>query len=164
MKEWEVISSACSRNCSMNSSSGSLLEISLIQSLVVHCLKVIESDFNIIIVINLTIIISLHEFPFNNFFSLYWHLDRTHSDVSCTLLYFYCKLSIRLLLVESSVIVIFYVIFLMCYGVNINHYFGKKKFPIKKNQGINNCFKPLTLSLFTSVASRLKSKQKEKEK
>ena len=76
----------------------------------------------------------------------------------------YPNISIRLLLVESSVIVIFYVIFLMCYGVNINHYFGKKKFPIKKNQGINNCFKPLTLSLFTSVASRLKSKQKEKEK
>ena len=33
---------------------------------------------------------------------------------------------------------------------------------IKK--GANNCFKPLISSIFTTVASRLKSEQKEKEK
>ena len=48
------------------------------------------------------------------------------------------------LLVESSV-VIFYVTFLMCFAVIFN-YFGKKK---KK-------------SVFTTVASRLKSKQEKK--
>ena len=37
-------------------------------------------------------------------------------------------------------------------------------FPIKRKQGVNNCFKPLILSAFTTVASRLKSKQKENEK
>ena len=39
----------------------------------------------------------------------------------------------------------------------------KKFFPIKRKQGIQNCFKPLILSVFTTVASRLKSEQKEKE-
>ena len=68
---------------------------------------------------------------------------------------------IRLLLVESLIIVIFYVIFLMCYAV-INYYFGKKFFSIKRKQEVNNCFKPLILSVFTTVASRLKSEQKEK--
>ena len=47
------------------------------------------------------------------------------------------------LLVESSV-VIFYVTFLMCFAVIFN-YFGKKK-----------------KSVFTTVASRLKSKQEKK--
>ena len=39
-----------------------------------------------------------------------------------------------------------------------NYYslFWKKKFPIKTKQGVNNCFKPLILSVFTAVASRLK--------
>ena len=37
-------------------------------------------------------------------------------------------------------------------------------FPIKRKQGVNNCFKPLILFVFTTVASRLKSEQKEKEK
>ena len=40
----------------------------------------------------------------------------------------------------------------------------KKFFPVKRKQGVNNCFKPLILSVFTTVASRLKSEQKEKEK
>ena len=40
----------------------------------------------------------------------------------------------------------------------------KKKIPIKKIQGVNNCFKPLISSVFTTVVSRLKSEQKEKEK
>ena len=35
---------------------------------------------------------------------------------------------------------------------------------LKRKQGVNNCFKPLILSVFTTVASRLKSEQKEKEK
>ena len=70
---------------------------------------------------------------------------------------------LRPLLVESSVIVIFYAIFLMRYAVIIN-YFGKKNFPIKRKEGVNNCFKPLISSVFTTVASRLKSEQKEKEK
>ena len=37
-------------------------------------------------------------------------------------------------------------------------------FPIKRKHGVNNCFKPLVLSVFTTVVSRLKSEQKEKEK
>ena len=37
-------------------------------------------------------------------------------------------------------------------------------FPVKRKQGVENCFKPLTSSAFTTVASRLKSEQKEKEK
>ena len=66
---------------------------------------------------------------------------------------------IRLLLVESLVIVIVCIIFLMQHVVIIN-YFGK----VKRKQGVNNCFKPLIPSAFTTVASRLKSEQKEKEK
>ena len=34
---------------------------------------------------------------------------------------------------------------------------------MKRKQGENNCFKSLILSVFTTVASRLKSEQKEKE-
>ena len=37
-------------------------------------------------------------------------------------------------------------------------------FPIKRKQGVNNCFKPLISSVFTTVASRLISEQKGKEK
>ena len=44
-------------------------------------------------------------------------------------------------------------------------YFGKKNYlPHERKQGVNNCFKPQILSVFTTVASRLKSEQKEKEK
>ena len=50
----------------------------------------------------------------------------------------------------------------MRYMVIIN-YFGKKVFSnYKKTEG--KCFKPLISSVFTTVASRLKSEQKEKEK
>ena len=43
--------------------------------------------------------------------------------------------------------------------------FEKKNFfPIKRKQELNNCFKPLILSTFTTAESRLKSDQKEKEK
>ena len=42
--------------------------------------------------------------------------------------------------------------------------FWKKKCPFKRKQGVNNCFTPLILSVFTTVASRLKSGHKEKEK
>ena len=45
-------------------------------------------------------------------------------------------------------------IFLMCYAVIII-ILEKKYFPIKRKQGVNNCFKPLILSVFTTVASRL---------
>ena len=41
---------------------------------------------------------------------------------------------VRLLLVESLVIVIFYVIFFMCYVVIIN-YCGKKLFQLRENMG-----------------------------
>ena len=41
---------------------------------------------------------------------------------------------------------------------------GGKNFPIKREQGVNNCFKRLILSVFTTVASRLKWEQREKEK
>ena len=44
------------------------------------------------------------------------------------------------------------------------YYFGFFFFPIKKKQGVNNCFKPLISSAFTTVASRLKLEQKEKGK
>ena len=50
----------------------------------------------------------------------------------------------------------------MCCVVIVN-YFGKKK-SIKKKQGVNNCFKPLIPSVFTTIASKLNSKQKEKGK
>ena len=40
----------------------------------------------------------------------------------------------------------------------------KNFFPIKGKQGVNNCFKPLISSIFTTVASRLISEQKGKEK
>ena len=40
----------------------------------------------------------------------------------------------------------------------------KKFFPVKRKQGVNNCFKPLILSIFTTADFRLKSEQKEKEK
>ena len=52
----------------------------------------------------------------------------------------------------------------MCCAVIIINYFGKIFFPINRKQGVNNCFKPLISSVFTTVASRLKSEHKEKEK
>ena len=70
---------------------------------------------------------------------------------------------LRPLLLESSVIVIFYVIFLMRYAVIIDYHF-EKKILIKRKQGVNNCFKPLISSGFTIAASRLRSEQNEKEK
>ena len=39
----------------------------------------------------------------------------------------------------------------------------KKNFPTKRKQGVNNCFKPLISSVFNTIASRLKSKQKERK-
>ena len=55
--------------------------------------------------------------------------------------------------------------FLMHYAVIINYeLFWKKFFPIKRKQRVNNCFKPLILSAFTTVASRLTSEWKDKEK
>ena len=71
--------------------------------------------------------------------------------------------NIRPLLVESSVIVIFYVIFLIRYAVIINYYFAKKKFQIKRKQVANNCFKLLISSAFTTVTLRLKSDKKKRE-
>ena len=62
-----------------------------------------------------------------------------------------------LLLAESLVIVIFYVIFLAIIII-----LEKKVFLIKRKQGVSNCFKPLFWSVFTTVASRLNSEQKEK--
>ena len=56
----------------------------------------------------------------------------------------------------------------MRYTVIINYeLFWKFLFPVKRKQGVNNCFKPLisfALLLLSSAASRLKSEQKEKEK
>ena len=69
---------------------------------------------------------------------------------------------LKLLLLENLVIVIFCDFFdVLC---NNYYYFEKKKFPIKRKQGVNNCFKPLISSIFTTVASQIKSVQKEKEK
>ena len=45
----------------------------------------------------------------------------------------------------------------------IINYLGKNIFPVKRKHRVNNCFKSLILSVFTTVASRLKSEQKEKE-
>ena len=67
---------------------------------------------------------------------------------------------IRLLLVESSVIVTFYMIFL-CGNY---YYFLKFFFLTKRKQGVHNSFKPLISSVFNTIASGLKSNQKEKEK
>ena len=36
-------------------------------------------------------------------------------------------------------------------------------FPLKRKQGVNIWFEPVILSVFATVASRLKSEQKEKE-
>ena len=44
------------------------------------------------------------------------------------------------------------------------HNLEKNYFLIKRKQGVNNCFRPLISSVFTTVASRLKSEQKGKEK
>ena len=63
------------------------------------------------------------------------------------------------LLVEYSVIVIFHVIFFMCCVLIIL----EKKIQSIEN-GVNNCFKPLISSVYTTIASRLNSKQKEKGK
>ena len=51
--------------------------------------------------------------------------------------------------------------FFMCCVVIVN-YFGKKN-QLREN-GVNNCFKPLIPSVFTTIASRWNSKQKEKGK
>ena len=75
------------------------------------------------------------------------------------------KLVVKPLLVESSVNVIFYVVFLMLYAVIINYkLFWKIFFFQLRGNGENKCFKPPISSVFTTVASRLKSEQKEKEK
>ena len=42
--------------------------------------------------------------------------------------------------------------------------FWKKKIPIKGKQDVNKCLKSLILFVFTILASRLASEQKEKEK
>ena len=52
----------------------------------------------------------------------------------------------------------------MHYVLIIINYFGKKILRIKRKQEVNNCFKPLILPVFTTVTSRLKLEQKEKEK
>ena len=52
----------------------------------------------------------------------------------------------------------------MRYAVIILIILEKNIFPIKRKQGVNNCFKPLISSVFTTAASRLKSEQNEKEK
>ena len=52
----------------------------------------------------------------------------------------------------------------MRYAVIIIIFGEKMVFPIKKKQEVNNCFEALISSVFTTVASRLKSEQKEKEK
>ena len=64
-------------------------------------------------------------------------------------------------LVGSLVIVIFYMIFLMHHAVVIN--LKKKIFLIKRKQGVNNCFKPLISSVFTTVVSRSKFEQKKEK-
>ena len=83
-----------------------------------------------------------------------------------TLIPVYCISLLGPLLVESSVIVIFYMIFLMRYALIVNYKLFSKKnfFPIKRKQGVNNYFEPLISSVFNTVASRLKSEQKEKQK
>ena len=48
--------------------------------------------------------------------------------------------------------------------MKIINYFEEKNFPVKRKHGVSNCFKFIISSVFTTVASRLKSEQKEKEK
>ena len=45
----------------------------------------------------------------------------------------------------------------------IINYFANNVFQLREN-GVNNCFETLISSVFTTVASRVKSEQKEKEK
>ena len=54
----------------------------------------------------------------------------------------------------------------MRYVVIINYQLFWKTFffQLREDRGVSNCFKPLILSVFTTVASRLRSEQKEKEK
>ena len=61
------------------------------------------------------------------------------------------------LLVESSVMVIFYA---LC-G---NYYSFGTFFSNQEKAGVKNCFKPLILSVFTIAASRLKSEKKRNNK
>ena len=69
------------------------------------------------------------------------------------------------LLVENSVIVIFYVIFWCAMRkLLITNYFGKKFFfPIKRTQGVNNCFKLLISFVFTTAVSRLNQNKKKRK-
>ena len=50
----------------------------------------------------------------------------------------------------------------MHYAVIINYLFWIF-FPIKRKQGVNNCFKSLISSVFSTVASKLKSEQSEQK-
>ena len=43
----------------------------------------------------------------------------------------------------------------------IINYLGKNIFPVKRKHRVNNCFKSLILSVFTTVASRLKSTKRK---
>ena len=77
-------------------------------------------------------------------------------DVICTISNI--KWGVRLLLVESLVI-IFYVIFLMGHAV----LFWKKKIAIKRKQGVNNCFKPVILAVcYCCFQIKIRTKRKEK--
>ena len=80
--------------------------------------------------------------------------------------YFFLKNKIRSLLVESSVTYFLRDFFdVLCGNYQLLIILEKKKIPIKKKQVVSNCFiKPLISSAFTTVASRLNSEQKEKDK
>ena len=54
--------------------------------------------------------------------------------------------------------------FYYCENANkVINYIGEKHFPTKMKQGVKNCFKSLISSVFTTIPSRLKPEQKEKQ-
>ena len=77
---------------------------------------------------------------------------------------FILNLLLRLLLIESSVIFLCIFFDAQCANYWLLIILEKLFFPIKRKQRVNNCFKPLILSVFTTVAFRLKLEQKETEK
>ena len=80
-----------------------------------------------------------------------------HGRISLNSVFLLLLVNFGLLLVESLVIVIFYMIFLAVIII-----LEKKVFLIQSKQAVSNCFKTLFWSVSTTAASRLNSEQKEK--
>ena len=71
------------------------------------------------------------------------------------------KLKLRLLLVESLVIVIFYMIYALCGNYQLVIILEKKIFTIKIKQGVNNFFKPFNFVCFYYYCFQIKIRAKK---